>query len=180
MIIHPLSDVMSSNIGVNTYVWQYAVILQGAVIGANCNINCHTFIENDVLIGDNVTIKSGVYVWDGIIIENNVFVGSSVTFTNDRVPRSRCKPEEFLKTKVEEGASIGANSTIIGGLTIGKCSFIGAASLVTKNIPPFTMWYGSPAKHKGYVTKEGTILDLDLKDKLGNQYILLNNEPQLT
>ncbi|MEQ9904675.1 hypothetical protein [Pectobacterium aroidearum] len=89
MFIHPLSDVCSNNIGERTNVWQFSVILKGALIGTNCNICAHTFIENDVIIGDNVTIKCGVYLWDGIRIEDDVFVGPNVTFTNDKRPRSK-------------------------------------------------------------------------------------------
>ena len=112
-MIHPLSDVQSSKIGEGTTVWQYCVVLSGAVIGTNCNINCHVFVENDVIIGNNVTIKPGVQVWDGLRIADNVFIGPNVTFTNDLVPRSKVYPESFIQTSIEEGASIGANATIL-------------------------------------------------------------------
>ena len=101
MKIHPTADVQTNNIGQNTLVWQFAIILPGAVIGDNCNINCHTFIENDVKIGHRVTIKSGVYLWDGIEVEDDVFIGPNVTFTNDKYPKSKSYPEVFLKTKIE-------------------------------------------------------------------------------
>jgi len=178
-MIHKLSDVQSKNIGEGTQIWQYCVVLEGAVIGKNCNINCQVFIENDVIIGANVTVKSGVQIWDGIRIENDVFIGPNVTFTNDLVPRSKRPPESFLKTTVHKSASIGANSTVIGGVTIGKYSLIGAGSLVSKNIPPFTVWYGNPAKQKGYITKTGTILSLEMKDEEGNSYDLKGHEPVL-
>ena len=144
--IHPLADVQSTQIGEGTIIWQFAVVLKGAIIGTNCNINCHTFIENDVVVGDNVTIKSGVYLWDGLRIANNVFVGPNVSFTNDRYPRSKQYPESFQQTCIEEGASIGANATILGGITIGKKSMIGAGSVVTKNVPANELWVGNPAK----------------------------------
>ena len=144
--IHPLSDVQTSNIGVDTYVWQYSIILKGAHIGSNCNINCHVFIENDVIIGNNVTIKSGVQIWDGLRIEDNVFIGPNVTFTNDRYPRSKQYPEEFQQTLIKKGASIGANATILGGITIGENALIGAGSVVTKDIPANELWVGNPAK----------------------------------
>lgn len=178
-MIHKLSDVQSNNIGEETRVWQYCVVLEGAIIGKNCNINCQVFIENDVVIGDNVTVKSGVQIWDGLRIENDVFIGPNVTFTNDLVPRSKKPPKSFLKTTVQKSASIGANSTVIGGITIGKYSLIGAGSLVSKNIFPFTVWYGNPAKHKGYITKTGTILSLDMIDDEGNTYHLKGQEPIL-
>lgn len=144
--IHPLSDVQTPNIGNNTFVWQYTVILKDAVIGNNCNINCQVFIENDVVIGDNVTIKPGVQIWDGLRIEDHVFIGPNVTFTNDRYPRSKQYPDEFQQTLVKKGASIGANATILGGLKIGENSLIGAGSVVTKNVPDNELWVGNPAR----------------------------------
>ena len=144
--IHSLADVQSENIGKDTFVWQYTVILKEAIIGNNCNINCQVFIENDVIIGDNVTIKPGVQIWDGLRIENNVFIGPNVTFTNDRYPRSKQYPEEFQQTLIEKGASIGANATILGGITIGENALIGAGSVVTKDVPANELWVGNPAK----------------------------------
>lgn len=170
---HPLSDVQTENIGDETLIWQFVVILPNAKIGSNCNINCHVFIENDVVIGDNVTIKSGVQVWDGVTIEDNVFVGPNVTFTNDLVPRSKQHLEKARRTIIKKGASIGANATILSGIEIGQYAFIGAGSVITKSILPNTLWYGNPAIQKGYVTIEGNILDLDLKDKQGNQYKII-------
>ena len=176
--IHPLADVQTQNIGDNSFVWQFCVVLEGAVIGENVNINCNCFIENDVKIGNNVTIKSGVQIWDGISIEDNVFIGPNVTFTNDMVPRSKVYPKEFKQTIIKRGASIGANSTIIPGIEIGEFSLIGAGSVVTKNIPPYTVWYGSPARHKGFITEDSIILDLKLLDRKSNtQYILVGDRP---
>ncbi len=146
MKIHPLSDVQSTLIGQGTTVWQFCVILPQARIGSNCNINCQVFIENDVIIGNNVTIKPGVQIWDGITIEDNVFIGPNVTFTNDKRPVSKVYPEEFLRTVVEKGASIGANATILPGLRIGAHAMIGAGSVVTKDIPENAVAYGNPAK----------------------------------
>ncbi|MDM8160292.1 acyltransferase [Labilibaculum sp. K2S] len=166
--IHPTADVQSTKIGDNTYVWQYSVILSDAVIGSNCNINFNVFIENDVVIGDDVTVKPGVQIWDGIKIGNKVFIGPNVTFTNDIVPRSKVYRDIFEKTIIEEGASIGANSTIIAGIKIGQYSFIGAGSVVTKNVPANTIWYGNPATQKGFITNDGILLSMDRKDKKGN------------
>jgi UDP-2-acetamido-3-amino-2,3-dideoxy-glucuronate N-acetyltransferase len=164
-MVHPLSDVQTSNIGNNTRIWQFTVILEGAVIGEDCNVNCNCFLENDVVIGNSVTIKSGVQIWNGITLMDNVFIGPNVTFTNDHVPRSKVYQEITNRTLVNIGASIGANSTIISGIVIGAYAFVGAGSVLTKSILPFTLWYGNPAKHKGYVTKEGIILDLNLFDQ---------------
>jgi len=158
-MIHPLSDVQSKNIGENTNIWQFCVVLKGAKIGNNCNINAQVFIENDVLIEDNVTIKSGVQVWDGINLKNNSFIGPNVTFTNDFAPRSKHYPKEFLRTVVNEYSSIGANSTIIGGITLGKYSMIGAGSVVTKNVGEHELWFGNPAKFSSYVCKCGQKAD---------------------
>lgn len=144
--IHPLADVQSSNMGDGTYVWQFCVILKDAQIGENCNINCNVFIENEVFIGDNVTIKPGVQIWDGITLEDSVFIGPNVTFTNDLFPRSKNTEYDMKKTLVKKGASIGANATILGGVTIGENALVGAGSVVTKNIPANEIWAGNPAK----------------------------------
>lgn len=152
MKISPLADVQSLEIGQGTTIWQFVVILKGAKIGENCNINCHTFIENDVIIGNNVTIKSGVFLWSGIKIEDNVFVGPNVTFTNDKYPRSKQYPEKFQNILIEAGASIGAGSVILGDRTIGKNSMIGSGSVVTKDIPAGELWIGNPARFVRKIT----------------------------
>ena len=169
--IHPLADVQSNNIGENTSVWQFCVILPNACIGNNCNICANVLIENDVTIGNNVTIKSGVQLWDGVTIEDNAFIGPNVTFTNDLVPRSKAE-WKLCKTIVKKGASIGANSTIIANCTIGCYAFIGAGSVVTKDIPAHTIWYGNPAKQKGYITSKGVLLDMNKTDKTGKKHTI--------
>jgi UDP-2-acetamido-3-amino-2,3-dideoxy-glucuronate N-acetyltransferase len=171
--IHEKSIVDSESIGCDTKIWEFVHVLPKAVIGANCNICSHCFIENDVIIGDNVTIKCGVYVWDGILIKDNVFIGPNVTFTNDLKPRSKHHPLKFEITIIEEGASIGANVTIIAGNTIGSKSMIGAGAVVTKNIPNNTLWYGNPAKFKAYICNCGEELDASLScEKCGKKYII--------
>jgi len=167
-MIHPLSDVKTKNIGDNTNIWQFCVVFPEAQIGNNCNICANVLIENKVIIGDNVTVKSGVQIWDGVTVEDNVFIGPNVTFTNDLIPRSKLHLREYDKTVIKKGASLGANATIVAGIIIGEYALIGAGSVVTKNIPSYSLWYGNPAKHKGYITKDGVILDLDQKDKMGN------------
>ena len=171
-MIHSTAEVQSTNIGSNTFIWQFCIVLKGATIGEECNINSHVFIENDVIIGNNVTVKSGVQLWDGLRVADQVFIGPNVTFTNDMVPRSKSYPTSFLQTKICKGASIGANATIIAGNEIGAYAFIGAGSLITKNIPDNTVWYGNPARHNGYITNKGILLDLDYKDKNGLKYKL--------
>jgi len=146
MFIHPSSDVQSKQIGEGTRVWQYVVILPGAVIGRDGNICSHCFIENKVVVGDRVTVKCGVQLWDGVTLEDDVFVGPNATFTNDLRPRSRNAAATLLPTLVKKGASIGANATILPGLTIGEGAMVGAGSVVTKDVPPRTLVVGNPAR----------------------------------
>jgi acetyltransferase-like isoleucine patch superfamily enzyme len=141
-----MSDVQSTNIGNDTKIWQFCVVLPGAVIGNDCNICAHTFIENNVTIGDRVTIKSGVYLWDNIHIEDDVFIGPNATFTNDKYPRSKHFPTQYSKTNVMAGASIGANATILPGITIGCSATVGAGAVVTKDVADYAVVQGNPAK----------------------------------
>ena len=167
-MIHPRSDVLSRNIGEDTLIWQFCVVLSGAIIGRNCNLCAHVFVENNVVIGDNVTIKNGVQIWDGITIEDDVFIGPNATFTNELIPRSKNhNPENIKNTLIKKGATIGASVTILPDITIGEYAFIGAGSVVTTDVPPHALYYGNPAKHKGYITSEGLILDMTMKDKFG-------------
>lgn len=144
--VHPLADVKSKKIGSDTKLWQFAIVLEGAIIGENCNINCHTFIENDVIIGNNVTLKSGVFLWDGLRVEDDVFLGPNATFINDLFPRSKQYQEQTKQTLIKKGASIGANATIMGGIVIGEYAMIGAGSVVLKDVPAHTTWVGNPAR----------------------------------
>jgi acetyltransferase-like isoleucine patch superfamily enzyme len=149
--IHALSDVQSMNIGARTRVWQFVVILPRAVIGEDCNICSHCFIENDVVVGDRVTVKSGVQLWDGVRLEDDVFVGPNVTFTNDRMPRSRLYPDAFPLTHVRRGASIGGGATILPGVDIGESAMVGAGAVVTRDVPARAIVVGSPARVIGHV-----------------------------
>ncbi|MCX9034087.1 N-acetyltransferase [Citrobacter portucalensis] len=151
MFIHNLSDVKSNSIGKGTRIWQYAVIFQGAKIGTDCNICAHTLIEDDVILGDRVTVKCGVYLWDGLRVGNDVFIGPCVSFANDRYPKSKVYPESFLITVIQNGASIGANATILPGITIGENCLVGAGSVVTKDVPPNAIVAGNPAKILRYI-----------------------------
>lgn len=171
-MISPYSDVHTSNIGEGTNIWQFCVIMKDAIIGERCNICAHVLIENNVSIGNDVTIKSGVQLWDGIILEDLVFVGPNVTFTNDLSPRSKASNWKLSNTNIRRGASIGANSTILPGITIGEFAMIGAGSVVTKDIPPYSLWYGNPAKQRGYVTRRGVVLNMNKVDQDGNSYSL--------
>lgn len=144
-MIHALADVQAESIPESTRVWQFVVILNGAEIGENCNICSHCFVENDVRIGNNVTVKCGVYLWDGITLEDNVQIGPNVTFTNDKYPRAK-QAFELQRTCIKKGASIGAASVILGGVTVGENAMVGAGSVVTKDIPDHELWLGNPAR----------------------------------
>lgn len=145
--MHKLSDVSEEcKIGEGSKIWQFVVVLGGAVIGRDCNICANNLIENDVIIGDRVTIKSGVQIWDGTRIADDVFIGPNVTFTNDRYPRSKKYPESFSKITVERNASIGANSTLLPDITVGEFAMIGAGSVVTRDVPPYAVVVGNPAR----------------------------------
>lgn len=143
-MIHKLSDCQAP-IPESTNVWQFCVVLLKAQIGENCNICSHCLIENNVKIGNNVTIKSGVQIWDGITLEDNVFIGANVSFTNDKYPRSK-EYGHIIPTTIKYGASIGAGSTILCGITIGEKAMVGAGSVVTKDVPAGELWVGNPAK----------------------------------
>ena len=153
---HPTALVETKNIGKDTRIWAFTHILPNAVIGENCNICDHVFIENDVVIGNRVTIKSGVQLWDGITIEDDVFIGPNATFTNDPFPRSKKFLEQYPLTVISQGASVGANATILPGLLIGQYAMIGAGTVVTKNVPPFAIVVGNPARITGYAQTDKT------------------------
>jgi acetyltransferase-like isoleucine patch superfamily enzyme len=156
--IHPTAIVDCDEIGVNTKIWQYSVVLKGARIGKNCNINFSCFIEQGVTLGDNVTVKSGIYIWEGVECEDNVFLGPNVVFTNDIFPRSKFYKKP-VKTLIKEGASIGANSTILAGIKIGKFAMTGIGSVITRDIPDYSLYYGNPAKFKCWIDEFGNKLE---------------------
>ena len=161
--IHPTAEVHSQHIAEGTYVWQHSVVLEGAVIGKNCNICSHSFIENDVKIGDSVTVKNGVYLWDGISLEDDVFIGPNATFTNDKTPRSKQYQAEVVRTMVKKGASIGAGAVLIGPISIGEFAMVGAGAVVTKDVPAYTLVVGNPARVVGKVKEDGTVVSDELK-----------------
>lgn len=144
--IHPLADVSSDCVGKGTRVWQFVVILAGAKIGQDCNICAHSLIEGDVIVGDRVTVKSGVFLWDGTRVADDVFIGPNATFTNDPLPRSKAYPEVFKGIALEKGSSIGANATILPGVRVGEYAMVGAGAVVTKDVPPYAVVVGNPAR----------------------------------
>lgn len=151
--VHPNAIVESTRIGKATRIWAFAHVLPGAIIGEDCNLCDHVFIESDVIIGDRVTVKCGVQLWDGVRLEDDVFVGPNATFTNDPFPRSKKYPAEFSKTVVQKGASIGANATILPGVTVGQNAMVGAGAVVTSDVPPNSIVAGNPARIMNYVTE---------------------------
>jgi acetyltransferase-like isoleucine patch superfamily enzyme/dTDP-4-dehydrorhamnose 3,5-epimerase-like enzyme len=167
---HAQAIVETPNVGEGTRIWAFAHVLPGAKIGRECNICDHTFIENDVVIGDRVTIKCGVQLWDGVLIEDDVFVGPNATFTNDPFPRSRQRPAQFSRTVIRKGASIGANATVLPGVTVGKHAMIGAGAVVTGDVPARAIVVGNPARIQGYVDvraehpfQVGEVLSIDMR-----------------
>lgn len=149
--IHTLADVHSSDIGAGTRIWQFVIVLADAKIGQDSNICSHCLIENNVVVGDRVTIKSGVQLWDGLRVEDDVFIGPNASFANDRFPRSKKTPAQFLETILEEGSSIGAGATILPGIKIGSNAMVAAGAVVTRSVPPNAIVVGNPAKIVGYV-----------------------------
>lgn len=164
--IHPLSDVQSQHIGEGTRIWQFCVVLPEARIGSECNICSNVFIENDVVVGDRVTVKCGVQLWDGVHISNDVFIGPNVTFTNDLFPRSQKRLEKFARTIVNHGASIGANATILPGLSIGRGAMVAAGAVVTRDVPPYAVVKGNPARISGYTYEHATSAPAAAKEEL--------------
>ena len=159
--VHPNALVEpGAAIGARTRVWAFAHVLPDAVIGDDCNICDQTFIEGNVRVGSRVTIKCGVYLWDGVTIEDDVFIGPAAVFTNDLTPRSKQYPQEYVKTLLHQGCSIGANATILPGITIGCWAMVGAGAVVTKAVPDYALVIGFPARQVGWVCRCGHQLEL--------------------
>ncbi len=150
VFVHSMGLCESPHVGKGSRVWAFAHVLAGARLGENCNICDHVFIENDVVLGDRVTVKCGVQLWDGLRVGDDVFIGPNATFTNDRFPRSKQYPEEFAQTTIGRGASIGANATILPGVSIGQHAMVGAGAVVTRSVPPYAIVVGNPARIVGY------------------------------
>lgn len=157
---HPTALVEAKEIGEGTRIWAYAHVMKGAVIGRDCNIGDHCYVEGNVRIGNEVIIKNGVSLWDGVTLQDRVFVGPNVAFTNDSTPRAKVFRSEFDRTLVCEGASLGANVTLVSPLSIGRYALIGAGSVVTHDVPHFGLVYGNPARLVGFVCVCGKRLPL--------------------
>jgi acetyltransferase-like isoleucine patch superfamily enzyme len=176
---HDHALVESDTVGNGTRIWAFAHVMKGSIIGNNCNIGDHCFIESGAVVGDDVTIKNGVSVWDKITIQDGVFIGPNVSLTNDLLPRSRNQQWKIVETLIKKGASIGANATIICGIEIGEYAMVGAGSVVSKSISPYTLVYGNPAVVKAYICQCTNKLLFDKNDqsscsKCGKPYIINN------
>lgn len=156
VFVHPQGICESTDVGPGTRVWAFAHVLPGAVLGADCNVCDHVFVENDVVVGDRVTIKSGVQLWDGVRLGHDVFVGPNVTFTNDRFPRSKQYPEAYAVTRVDDGASIGGGAVLLPGVRVGRGAMVGAGAVVTRDVPAGAVVVGNPARITGYVDARPT------------------------
>jgi acetyltransferase-like isoleucine patch superfamily enzyme len=189
IFIHDRALVETKNVGKGTRIWAFAHIMDNVIIQEDCNIGDHVFIESGVRIGRGVTIKNGVSIWEGVEIADHVFIGPNVVFTNDLFPRSPRSPAAssrysdklwLQRTFIDEGASIGANATILCGIRIGKYCMVGAGSVVTRDVPPYRLVYGCPARARGYVNKQGELLERLGRYFIGRstkkKYVLKNNE----
>jgi UDP-2-acetamido-3-amino-2,3-dideoxy-glucuronate N-acetyltransferase len=178
VFVHPDGRCESGRVGPGTRIWAFAHVLSGAVIGRDCNICDHAFVEGDAVIGDRVTVKNGVLIWDGVTIGDDVFIGPGVVFTNDLTPRAHVKKAggELTPTTVLRGATIGANSTIVCGVTIGRHAFVGAGSVVTRDVVDHAMVRGNPARQAGWVCSCGLALDERLVCTCGRSYHLVDGQ----
>ena len=172
VFVHPAALCESDDVGPRTRIWAFAHVMQGAVVGADCNVGDHAFIENGARLGNKVTVKNGVQVWDKVTVEDEVFLGPDVIFTNDATPRVAFKktPDAFKPTLVKRGASIGANATIVCGVTIGEQAFVGAGSVIIRDVPAHALVVGNPARRVGWMCSCGEKLGRDLACACGRRY----------
>lgn len=181
VFVHERALCESDKVGPRTRIWAFAHVMQGAVVGADCNVGDHAFIESGARIGDRVIVKNGVLVWDKVTVEDDVFLGPNMVFTNDIHPRVAFKnpPERFLPTLVKRGASIGANATIVCGVTIGEQAFIGAGAVVIRDVPAHALVVGNPARRIGWVCACSQKLPAALTCVCGRRYQLVDERTGL-
>jgi UDP-2-acetamido-3-amino-2,3-dideoxy-glucuronate N-acetyltransferase len=174
VFVHALALCESDDVGPRTRIWAFAHVLAGARIGADCNVGDHAFVEGGAVVGDSVTIKNGVLLWSGVTIEDEVFLGPQVVFTNDAWPRAPFPkgPAGWLATLVRRGATVGANATILSGLTIGCWAMVGAGSVVTDDVPDHAVVVGNPARQAGWACECGRTLPDDLDCACGRTWRL--------
>ena len=168
-------------IGAGTHVWHFSHLMKDCRIGSNCNIGQNVFIGSDVVLGNNVKVQNNVSLYSGVICEDDVFLGPSCVFTNVLNPRSAVsRKNEFKKTRIKKGVTIGANATILCGITVYQFAFVGAGAVVTKNVPAHALVAGNPAKQIGWMSEYGSKLKFDEKgfavcNESGEKYQLKNN-----
>ena len=172
VFVHERALCESDDVGPGTRVHAFAHVMRGAVIGRDCNICGHAFVESGARIGDRVTVKNNVMVWDKVEVEDEVFLGPNVVLTNDPNPRVAFKkpPEKFLPTRIERGATLGANATIVCGVTIGRSAFVGAGAVVTRDVPAHALVVGNPARQRGWMCACGEKLPASLRCACGRRY----------
>lgn len=180
VVVHPQALIDDgATVGRGTRVWAFAHVLSGAVVGEDCNICDHTFVEGKVRLGNRVTLKCGVFLWDGVEAEDDVFIGPAAAFVNDLRPRSKNRNWRCSPTLLKEGCSIGANATVIAGVTVGRFAMVGAGAVVTQDVPDFALVAGSPARFRRWVCRCGQ--DVQCSDgravcACGRRYRLPSNE----
>ncbi len=179
--VHPHALCETTDVGARTRVWAFAHLLPGAVVGRDCNICDHAFIEGGVRVGDRVTVKNGVQLYDGVTVEDDVFLGPNCIFTNDLTPRAAVKKtaDQLLSTEIRRGATVGANATVVCGVTIGECAMVGAGAVVTRTVPAHALVVGSPARVIGWVCSCGRRLDDSLRCVCGAMFVRLDDEAGL-
>jgi UDP-2-acetamido-3-amino-2,3-dideoxy-glucuronate N-acetyltransferase len=164
VFVHPLALCESDDVGPRTRIWAFAHVLAGARIGADCNVGGHAFVEGGAVVGDGVTVKNGVLLWSGVTVEDEVFLGPGAVFTNDASPRAPYPkgPSGWRATLVRRGAAVGANATVLSGLTIGPWAMVGAGSVVTGDVPGHALMVGNPARQAGWACRCGRTLPGEL------------------
>jgi len=181
VFVHERGMCESDEVGARTRIWAFAQVMQGARVGSDCNICGHSFVEGGAVLGDRVTVKNGVQVWDKVTVEDEVFLGPNSTFTNDFNPRAAFSkaPDEFLPTLIKRGSTIGANATVVCGVVIGAHAFIGAGSVVIRDVPAHALVVGNPARRTGWVCACGDKLGDDLACHCGRRYRLVDEKTGL-
>ena len=181
VFVHPQALCESDDVGPRTRIWPFAQVMRGARVGADCNICGHAFIESGAVIGNGVTVKNAVLVWDHVTVEDEVFLGPNMIFTNVRDLRQarRPRPDDFLPTLVRRGAAIGANATVVCGVTVGESALVAAGSVVTRDVPAYALVAGNPARRRAWVCACGTRLGKALSCPCGRRYRLRSAEAGL-
>jgi UDP-2-acetamido-3-amino-2,3-dideoxy-glucuronate N-acetyltransferase len=174
VFVHPSALCESDHVGPRTRIWAFAHVLAGARIGADCSVGDHAFVEGGAVVGDSVTIKNGVLLWSGVSVEDEVFLGPGAVFTNDASPRAAFPkgPAGWRATLVRRGATVGANATVLSGLTIGRFAMVGAGAVVTADVPDHALVVGNPARQAGWACECGRTLPADLSCACGRGYRL--------